>query len=1089
MMKSATTLAFSQLDGKYRVGFDNICNATGTTVVRGVSQFQDTGGETANQRTNWWSSLTSANPSCATPLRQETTKIGRYYSGTLNAAIDPMQYSCQQNFMLLVTDGYWNETETVMQGVTGADIGNVDNNSALVDKPYYDGAQATTACPATGSTRSGYSSCRTLADIAYYYYNTDLRASPFEVNATTAGVHGLKNGQTYTISGATPAGYNGDVVVYVTSTNQFTYQLSGDTPNTSPGAYTASSGSINGVLISAASFAAGHFTNGTNPSGVDVGKNNVITGADDKNQLQHMNFYAMGLGIDGLLTYRSDYKTAGTGDFANIKAGTTNWPAAANLDPTAVDDMWHATVNGHGTYFSARNLPNVVAGLRQALNEIGARTGSAAAAATSNLRPVAGDNFAYVASYGTVDWVGDLQSRTIDASGSVSPDTNCGATGSGCAWSVQSKLDNMTFSARRIYVAPTSGTTGTALRHFSFGTLTGAEQAYFNPGTAPALSQYAALAVSNPADITADNLVDFLRGDRGLEQDGNVTHAQIWRKRAHVFGDIVNSQPTYMKGPLESYVDAGFDDTASSFKQSGTAATRKPVVFASAQDGMLHAINADTAAVTVSGVAVQPGEEMWAFIPTQAMSVMRVLADVNYAHRYFVDGPVTIASVNFGASNSDWHTILVAGQGAGGKSYFALDVTDPLNPLYLWEFTDTTRLGYTFGNPVVSKLPNGDWAVFFTSGYNNTDGIGYLFAVNPKTGAIKTTYPITNASGGAGVASNLGKLAVSQTDRTNNTAEYMYSGDLNGDLWRFSAAPATGSIPSAFKLAHLTNVSNSAQPISTKPELAKLSNGARVVYVGTGKYLELTDLSNTDTQSIYAIKDTLGVSNLGGLNQDTWNPLTDMVTTTVDQIVNTVDANGVTVPVNVTAGTSVPAFLQHKLLGTHIDGTLIKDSSGVNNVQQICNGPSSGVKVLSGKDTCVNETGSVIDWDVNGGWFVNFPDPGERMNVEPILVKGTVVFAGNTPSASSCTSGGEAWLTSVDFNTGLEVKGGDKKVSAKVKGAIVVGLSVIILASGDVKVIVTKSNYTQETLSVPIAPEGSSAFGNKRSSWREYEAY
>ena len=59
-------------------------------------------------------------------------------------------------------------------------------------------------------------------------------------------------------------------------------------------------------------------------------------------------------------------------------------------------------------------MPNVIAGLREALNKIGARVGSAAAAATSNLEPVPGDNYAYIASYQTQDWVGDLQARTID---------------------------------------------------------------------------------------------------------------------------------------------------------------------------------------------------------------------------------------------------------------------------------------------------------------------------------------------------------------------------------------------------------------------------------------------------------------------------------------------------------------------------------------------------------------------------------------------------------------------------------------------------------------------------------------------------
>ena len=124
--------------------------------------------------------------------------------------------------------------------------------------------------------------------------------------------------------------------------------------------------------------------------------------------------------------------------------GTKNWPAVANLDPTGVDDLWHATVNGRGKYFSARNVPNVVAGLREALNKIGARVGSAAAAATSNLEPVAGDNYAYVASYATVDWTATCsRARSTSIPATCRASTSCSpAEVPGCQWSAQANSTN-----------------------------------------------------------------------------------------------------------------------------------------------------------------------------------------------------------------------------------------------------------------------------------------------------------------------------------------------------------------------------------------------------------------------------------------------------------------------------------------------------------------------------------------------------------------------------------------------------------------------------------------------------------------------
>jgi type IV pilus assembly protein PilY1 len=1064
MMKSATTLAFTQLDGNYRVGFDNICQATGTTVDNPVAQF------TGANRTSWWTSLTGATPSCATPLRAETAKIGRYYAYKLNATqADPIEYSCQQNYMLLVTDGYWNETDsTAIKRADGTDIANTDNNVTTAARPFYDGAQASTACPAVGSTRSGESSCRTLADIAYHYYSTDLRTSALG-NATNTAL------------------------------------------------------------------------------GRDVATNNVLTTADDKNLAQHMNFFAMGLGIDGRLAFRSDYQTAATGDYADIISGSKNWPAVANLDPTAVDDLWHATVNGRGKYFSARNVPAVVAGLREALNKIGARVGSAAAAATSNLEPVPGDNFAYVASYTTQDWNGDLQSRSINvATGDVSPETNCSslgvqttisglsgamtitvadptdlvvgsavsgtgiATGAvvtaisgtgltlsaantgavsgtgtfkyGCQWSAMAKLDAVTWSARRLYVKPSSGAYGDPLRAFTFDNLSLTEKAYFNPGPDACvgaanpvptnnLSQYCPLGgVATVSEMSASNLVDFVRGNRGLEQDGNVGHAQVWRHRAHVLGDIVNTQPIFVKAPSAAFTDTGY----SAFKTAQAA--RKPLVFVSSQDGMLHAFNAYGGNVTVNGTAVGPGEEMWAFMPSEAMQTAKWLGDANYAHRFFVDGQIAVGDVDFGGSN--WHTILVGGLGAGGNSYYALDITDPTDPKYLWEFSHA-NLGKTFSNVAITKLHTGEWSVMFSSGYNNGtstggDGIGYLYALNPQTGALKSGFPMSNLSGTGASPSNLGKITPwADNPATNNTTQFVYAGDTNGDLWRFDLDPTgTGHTNTAvFKLAHLEH-SGTPQPITTKPDVTLLEDDVRLIMVGTGKYLEVADLTNTEVQAIYAMKDTMGAANKGGAGQETWNPETDMLT----------------------SDPTKPVFLQRKLHTLDpVDPITRQDSYGQTEVlRKICAGASSTVtssgSAPSKTYTCGNTDPTALDFAIHGGWYAQFPDVGERMNVDPRIVRGTLIFASNVPGADSCTVGGNSWFTYLDAATGLAI---EEFASTKISGALVVGLTVIRLSTGEYKAIATRSDYKQETLSVPVAAAAatSNTFQQKRGLWREFEAY
>mgnify|MGYP000287620411 CR=1 FL=1 len=201
-------------------------------------------------------------------------------------------------------------------------------------------------------------------------------------------------------------------------------------------------------------------------------------------------------------------------------------------------------------------------------------------------------------------------------------------------------------------------------------------------------------------------------------------------------------------------------------------------------------------------------------------------------------------------------------------------------------------------------------------------------------------------------------------------SQYVYAGDLNGDLWRFdldhtnTAAGHTNT--QVFKLAHL-EVGTVAQPITTKPELTATEAGTRIVFVGTGKYLETTDLTNTATQGFYAIKDTLGAPNLGGGSQATWNPLAD-----------TTSINVLGVP------TTVPMFLARRLIShdenaapitVSIDGTLRA-------VRMICPGASSTVTAAR---ACNHVDNTTMDWGVYGGWYVSFPDVGERMNVDPKL--------------------------------------------------------------------------------------------------------
>src|SRR5207244_3870326 len=116
-------------------------------------------------------------------------------------------------------------------------------------------------------------------------------------------------------------------------------------------------GNLSGASDSLADVAAYYYKTDLRTSGT-VSANNVPTNEPkDLNTQQHMVTFSLGLGLEGFMDYKSDYETSTTGDFAKIKtaasscswaAGTCNWPIPSANAPSALDDLWHAAVNGRG---------------------------------------------------------------------------------------------------------------------------------------------------------------------------------------------------------------------------------------------------------------------------------------------------------------------------------------------------------------------------------------------------------------------------------------------------------------------------------------------------------------------------------------------------------------------------------------------------------------------------------------------------------------------------------------------------------------------------------------------------------------------
>ncbi|HEY4997859.1 MAG TPA: pyrrolo-quinoline quinone, partial [Usitatibacter sp.] len=298
-------------------------------------------------------------------------------------------------------------------------------------------------------------------------------------------------------------------------------------------------------------------------------------------------------------------------------------------------------------------------------------------------------------------------------------------------------------------------------------------------------------------------------------------------------------------------------------------------------------------------------------------------------------------------------------------------------------------------------------------------GVGFLYTLDLQTGAILSK--VSTGFGSTTTPAGLNRIAGFADDFSfDNTAKALYGGDLWGNVWKFDTSTAN---PTVTKLAVLKDATGKLQPITTRPELASISNFP-VVYVGTGRYIGPDDLQDPATlvppqtyayaQSFYAIKD-----------------------------------RGVTYS-NFRAGSVVQ--------NTIVDNVTTRTTS---------NNP--------------------VNWTTQDGWYVDFnpsnTSPGERVNLDPQLVQGTLIVVTNVPSNSACTVGGDSWVYFFDYKNGTYVSTSTGNIAGtKFTGQITVGTVVIRLPSGSFKGIATGATGSKTVFSPP--PQGG-GLAARRISWRE----
>lgn len=644
--------------------------------------------------------------------------------------------------------------------------------------------------------------------------------------------------------------------------------------------------------------------------------------------------------------------------YASTNSSSTLGSSAWHTNSDTLTDASGTTYNGKtnsrpDNYFPGNEPDLMQTGLTTAFEKITSELSVATTTAFSSVTRTTSTSGggSYSAAYDPSSWTGKVIGSTI----SYNTD---GSTSTTQVWDARSLLQDTAYTDRKIVTCCTSAGAGLA---FEYSTLNAAT---LNSRTL--FSSFSSVPNVATASQSAKNFVNYLRGDSANE----ATNGGVYRTRSYRLGDIVGSKATPVSAPSATYYDST-NPGYSTFKLK--YASRKTVVYAGANDGMMHAFDG-----SLSGTSM--GTELFAYIPSFAYGDSSSSSDRYYAtyglaslgnssftHHYMVNATPVSYDMDLnntsGADDStqDWRSVVIGGMGKGGKGYYAIDVTDPsawtsesaVAGKVLWEFT-SSHMGYTFGEPVVAKTAKYGWVVIFPSGYNNDDGKGYLFIVNPKSGSLLES--IVTPEGSTSSPINMAQIRGFVSDYTDYTVDAVYGGDLRGNVWRFDLT-GTSTYSSPTKIAELTNAAGTALPITTKPLIGvDGTTSKRYVMFGTGQLLSDEDIDTSTLQGFFAIVDGTGSS--GGFYTSSTLP----------------------------TGESFPVVRSN--LNAVTDLTVGVDSSA---------------------------SASVM------GWYYDFSSSdgiAERMNVDGDVYSSMVAFAANLPNGDVCNPSGSSREFVVKFASG-----------------------------------------------------------------------
>ncbi len=469
-------------------------------------------------------------------------------------------------------------------------------------------------------------------------------------------------------------------------------------------------------------------------------------------------------------------------------------------------------------------------------------------------------------------WYGHLYKYTLDANGVMSESPE---------WDAGSKLEDISYSTRNV---------------FTVNWKDGSWKMDFKDINAQALAPMLGL--------TQDQAYKFIKWALGSDE-----WDEDARPERYKLGDIYHSGLVEIGPPRGSNPHGDYR----TFKENN--ASREKLVYVQANDGMLHAFEAET------------GEEKWAFIPPNVLAEGRMTGmkqDITVSGntttvtwldkaksnpRYLLDGTMMAEDVLL--SDGKYHTVLLGLLGYAGPGFYALDVTDPDKPQFMWavenviykrtgdellsnkntewyvsywarrggsaartntlhkDITDSSDLNYkelrlTQSTPGIGyvSVPNGTlpntWVAIMGNGsqmgINDASSVASVYVINIENGKL------LKVLGGSSMKQVVTPAAILWTGST-RLVKYFYVGDDNGKIYE---GDLTNSQPSEWKMRDVFSIKSSVGP-SYILDCAYIDRN-KWLFINTGDYETLMKDENK-TDYMIAVNISSGVNSMNDLAQ------------------------------------------------------------------------------------------------------------------------------------------------------------------------------------------------------------------------------